>query len=76
MRTLWDLQRGETASVKELFPTRELSLPLMEAGFTPGTPVTLVHISPCGSLGVYRLEGVEIAIRRDMAAMIQIEEAA
>lgn len=72
--TLADLTRGESALLLHLDVPADLANAAMEAGFIPGTLVTMIHSAPSGCPRVYRLDGAEIAIRRDLAAAIHIEE--
>ena len=72
-RMLTDLRRGETGRLRRLFLPYELASSMRDAGFVPGTLITFVHASPCGSMGVYRVDGTEIALRRELTAALQIE---
>ena len=77
MRTLADLRTGESARLTQLdFPDSltDIADILMEAGFVPGTVVTLLNCAPGGCPRVYGVDGVEIAIRRSVSAAIQIGE--
>jgi ferrous iron transport protein A len=72
-RTLADLHRGESARLLPLSISGVLAETVMEAGFLPGTTVTMLHSAPGGGPKIYRLDGAEIAIRRDLAASLGIE---
>ena len=74
MRMLADLQQGESAKLKCVLLPEDIANRVMEAGFVPGTLIKLVHCAPGGSPRVYRLDGAEIAIRRELAAALQMEE--
>ena len=69
---LADLQVGERAIVREL----ELDLPiaehLMNLGFVPGLEVSVERSGPGGDPRVYRVEGTEIAIRRELSRFIHV----
>ena len=70
---LADLHVGEKAILAEL----ELSPPvvehLMNLGFVPGLEVTVARSSPGGDPRVYRVEGTEVAMRRDVSRHIHVE---
>jgi ferrous iron transport protein A len=70
---LADLQLGESAILGDM----ELALPvaehLMNLGFVPGLEVTVARSSPGGDPRVYRVEGIEVAMRRDLSRHIHVE---
>ena len=74
MKTLADLRRGESATIIRLFLRAEVTGRLMEAGFVPEACVTLIHCGPVGGPRVYLLDGAEVAIRRELAAGIQVKQ--
>jgi len=74
MGTLADLRRGESTRLMKLLLPPELAHCIMEAGFVPGTLITLMHCAPGGCPRVYRLDGADIAIRRELAASLQVED--
>jgi ferrous iron transport protein A len=67
------LQLGESAILGDM----ELALPvaehLMNLGFVPGLEVTVARSSPGGDPRVYRVEGIEVAMRRDLSRHIHVE---
>ena len=71
-RALADLHVGESAILGDM----ELALPvaehLMNLGFVPGMEVTVARSGPGGDPRVYRVEGAEVALRRDLSRHIQI----
>jgi ferrous iron transport protein A len=73
-RTLADLRRGESGRLLPLCLDGDLAHAVMEAGFVPGTVVTMIHSAPWGGPHIYRLDGAEIALRRDLAASLHVEE--
>jgi ferrous iron transport protein A len=75
-RTLADLRRGESARLLPLCLDGDLAHSVMEAGFVPGTIVTMIHSAPWGGPHIYRLDGAEIALRRDLARSLHVEELA
>ena len=58
------------AEVDRLELPHELSHRLMEMGFLPGMQVTAARCAPGGDPRVFRLDGTEIALRRDTAACV------
>lgn len=77
MRTLADLRPGESARLTQLGlrdSSAEIADILIEAGFVPGTLVTLLNCAPGGCPRIYDVDGAEIAIRRSVSAAIQIGE--
>jgi ferrous iron transport protein A len=62
---LADLQEGETGVVQELDLPEDVALRLMELGFIPGTSVVAGKAAPGGDPRVYRVDGSEIALRRE-----------
>jgi ferrous iron transport protein A len=70
---LADLQLGESAILGDM----ELALPvaehLMNLGFVRGLEVTVARSSPGGDPRVYRVEGTEVAMRRDLSRHIHVE---
>jgi ferrous iron transport protein A len=45
----------------------------MNLGFVPGLEVTVARSSPGGDPRVYRVEGTEVAMRRDLSRHIHVE---
>ena len=63
--TLADLQEGETGVVEALDLPEDVALRLMELGFIPGTTVVAGRAGPGGDPRVYRVDGSEIALRKE-----------
>jgi len=74
MKTLADLRRGESATITRLVLGADVAARLMAAGFVPEACVTLIHCGPVGGPRVYLLDGAEVAIRRELAAGIQVKQ--
>jgi Fe2+ transport system protein FeoA len=51
---------------------QDLAQRLMELGFLPGNEVTLGRRAPGGGPRVYRVDGSEVALRRDTAQRLFI----
>ena len=48
---------------------------LMELGFLPGCVIVAARSAPGGDPRVYRVEGTEIALRRDTASRLEVDAA-
>ncbi len=64
---LTHLQRGETGILDRLELPDDDARRLMEMGFVPGHSVTPAHAAPGGDPRVFRVDGSEIALRRETA---------
>jgi Fe2+ transport system protein FeoA len=69
---LADLQVGERAIVRNLELDHPTAEHLMNLGFVPGLEVTVERSGPGGDPRVYRVEGTEVAIRRDLSRHIHV----
>jgi ferrous iron transport protein A len=63
--SLADLEEGEAGVVEALELPEDVALRLMELGFIPGTTVVAGRAAPGGDPRVYRVDGSEIALRRE-----------
>ena len=63
--TLADLREGESAVLESLQLPEDVALRLMELGFLPGTTIVAGRAAPGGDPRVYRVDGSEIALRRE-----------
>ncbi len=70
---LADLQLGETAILGDMELAPPVAEHLMNLGFVPGLEVTVARSSPGGDPRVYRVEGTEVAMRRDLSRHIHVE---
>ncbi len=70
---LADLQVGESAILAELKVAPPVAEHLMNLGFIPGLVVKVLRSGPGGDPRVYRVEGTEIAMRRDLSRHIDVE---
>lgn len=73
-RTLADLARGEEGVLEGIDLPEELSTRLMELGFVPGTIVAGGHAAPGGDPRVFRVDGSEVALRRETACCVRIRK--
>ena len=64
---LTHLQKGESGVLDRLDLPEDDARRLMELGFVPGHTVTRAHSAPSGDPGVFRVDGSEVALRRETA---------
>ncbi len=70
---LADLKVGERAIVSDIELAPAVAEHLMNLGMVPGLEVTVTRSCPGGDPRVYRVEGTEIAMRRDLSSRIQVQ---
>lgn len=68
--SLMELRRGEHGVLDRLDLPADISQRLMELGFLPGSPVVAAGSAPGGDPRVFRVDGAEIALRRETAARL------
>lgn len=73
-RTLADLSQGEEGVLESIDLPEDLSTRLMELGFLPGTVVSGGHAAPGGDPRVFRVDGSEVALRRETACCVRIRK--
>ena len=66
-RNLTVLKRGETGVLDRIDLPDDDAQRLMELGFLPGHSVTRAHAAPGGDPRVFRVDGSEVALRRETA---------
>lgn len=64
---LTHLKRGESGVLDRLELPEDDARRLMELGFVPGHTVTSAHQAPGGDPRVFRVDGSEVALRRETA---------
>jgi ferrous iron transport protein A len=69
-RTLADLKEGESGIIDRLDLAEDVARRLMELGFLPGHVVVPARSAPGGEPRVYRVDGSEVALRRETAARL------
>ena len=74
-RNLTHLRRGETGILERLELPEDDARRLMEMGFVPGHAVTPAHAAPGGDPRVFRVDGSEVALRRDTARKLMVRAA-
>lgn len=71
-RRLADLAPGQTALISELALPPAVAEPLMDLGLVAGSQVLAVRRAPGGDPIIYRVDGAEIALRRETTCHISI----
>lgn len=74
-RTLAEVRAGETAVLERLDVPEDVARRLMELGFLPGHAVTPSHSAPGGDPRVFRIDGSEIALRRETTSHLWVRPA-
>src|ERR1700676_1184503 len=69
-RTLAELKQGESGIIDHLDLPEDVARRLMELGFLPGHVVVPARSAPGGEPRVYRVDGSEVALRRETAARL------
>jgi ferrous iron transport protein A len=69
-RNLTELKRGETGVLARLDLPEDDARRLMELGFLPGHLITPAHSAPGGDPRVFRVDGSEVALRRETAVRL------
>ena len=69
---LADLRVGERAILQDLELDHPIAEHLMNLGFVPGLEVTVERSGPGGDPRVYRVEGTEVAMRRELSRHIHV----
>jgi Fe2+ transport system protein FeoA len=67
LRTLADLHENEEGLLDRIELPGDLAHRLMELGFLPGHAVSAARSAPSGDPRVFRVDGSEIALRRETA---------
>ena len=70
--SLAEIQRGRSATVREVAGARAFRRRLLEMGLVPGTQVRVVTVAPLGDPLRIEVRGGEWSIRRAEAAQITV----
>ena len=73
MNTLRNAKIGETVSVVKLHGTGAVKRRIMDMGITKGVSVYIRKVAPLGDPIELTIRGYELSIRKEDAAMIEIE---
>ena len=69
-RNLAQLPKGEAGVLDRLDLPEDIARRLMELGFLPGQVIVPARSAPGGGPRVYRVDGSEVALRRETAARL------
>lgn|SRR5579884_509206 len=72
--TLADLRPGEEGVLDRLDVPEDIARRLMELGFLPGHAVVRAHSAPGGDPRVFRVDGSEVALRRETASRLHVRK--
>jgi len=70
VRTLAQLREGEAGVLDRLDLPDDIARRLMELGFLPGHIIVPARSAPGGEPRVYRVDGSEVALRRETASRL------
>ncbi len=73
-RNLMELRRGEQGVLERIDLPEDDARRLMELGFLPGHTVIPAHSAPGGDPRVFRVDGTEIALRRETARKLILRD--
>lgn len=73
MKTLKDVKIGQSAKVVKLHGEGALRRRIMDMGMTKGVVVTVRKVAPLGDPLEVTLRGYELSLRKDDAAMVEVE---
>jgi ferrous iron transport protein A len=74
MRTLKDVQTGDTVLVTKLHGEGPLKRRIMDMGITKGTEVYVRKVAPLGDPVEVRVRGYELSIRKEDAEKIEVAQ--
>ena len=72
--TLDQLKIGRAATVTKIFSTNAERRRLLDLGILPGTSIENVMPSPLGDPVAYRIRSAVVALRREQAQLIEVQE--
>jgi Fe2+ transport system protein FeoA len=70
--TLSDLALGESGILEDFDMPQTTAEHLMNLGFVPGLEILVARSGPGGNPRVYRVDGTEVALRRDLSRCIAV----
>lgn len=73
-KSLAQLRVGDRAILDHFELPDEISLRLMQMGMIPGCLVEAAHVAPAGDPTVFRVDGTEIALRRETCLSILVRD--
>ncbi|MBC7928061.1 MAG: ferrous iron transport protein A [Bryobacteraceae bacterium] len=72
LTNLAELRQGDCAVIEAIDLPQDMAFRLMELGFVPGAPVEAARSAPGGGPRVFRIDGTEIALRRETADRVMV----
>jgi ferrous iron transport protein A len=73
MKTLKEVQVGETVKVVKLNGTGAIKRRIMDMGVTKGAEVYIRKVAPLGDPVEVTVRGYELSLRKEDATMIEVE---
>lgn len=73
MKTLRDVKIGETARVKKLHGEGAVKRRIMDMGITKGVEVYVRKVAPLGDPVELTVRNYELSLRKEDAAMVEVE---
>ena len=73
LRRLADLREGEAGILDRIDLPADFATRLMELGFLPGMSVTVARSAPGGDPRVFRIDGSEVALRKETAVHLLVK---
>lgn len=73
MKTLGDVAVGDSAVIVKLHGTGALRRHLMDMGLIKGTAFKVVKVAPLGDPVQITVRGYELSIRKEEAAIVEVE---
>ena len=74
MRTLRDVKIGETVKVKKLHGEGAVKRRIMDMGITKGIEVYVRKVAPLGDPVEITVRNYELSLRKEDAALVEVEE--
>jgi Fe2+ transport system protein FeoA len=71
--SLSDLAVGERGILQDFDMPQSIAEHLMNLGFVPGLEILVARSGPGGNPRVYRVDGTEVALRRDLSRCIAVQ---
>lgn len=72
MKTLRDVQIGETSTVVKIHGSGALKRRIMDMGITKGTKISVRKVAPLGDPIEVTVRGYELSIRKDDADILEM----
>lgn len=73
---LSDAERGKVYVVEKIVKNGLYARRLTDMGFAPGRKIQLKRVAPLGGTFLVSIGGVDVAMRRDAAESVAVEESA